>query len=211
MGKLDGQVAIVTGASRGIGAEIARLFAAQGAAVAVSARTTEAGQSPFGGTIHETVQQIVDAGGVATAIPANLAREEDLRRLVATTVEQLGPVDIVVNNGAVTYFAPVAAFEEKHFRLMFDVQVRAPFALSQLVVPAMVERGRGSILNISSQAALHPSGPPYGSGLGSAVYGMVKAALFDTQHDRFVPGAAVFEIGLGEVRVAVRVRVVDAE
>jgi NAD(P)-dependent dehydrogenase (short-subunit alcohol dehydrogenase family) len=74
MGSLDGRVAIVTGASRGIGAEIARRFAAEGARVAVSARTTEPGQSVFEGTINETVQSIVDAGGAAVAVAANLAR-----------------------------------------------------------------------------------------------------------------------------------------
>ena len=85
MGSLDGRVAIVTGASRGIGAEIARRFAAEGARVAVSARTTEAGQSAFEGTINETVQSIVDAGGTAVAVAANLARPEDRARLVAET------------------------------------------------------------------------------------------------------------------------------
>src|SRR3954452_4016874 len=89
MGALDGRVAIVTGASRGIGAEIARRFAAEGARVAVSARTTEAGQSAFEGTIRETVQSILDADGVAVAVPATLARPEDRSRLVEETERQL--------------------------------------------------------------------------------------------------------------------------
>src|SRR5215475_13658331 len=100
MGMLDGRVAIVTGASRGIGAEIARRFASEGARVAVSARTTEAGQSPYEGSI-------VDAGGTAVAIATNLARPEDRARLVAETERQLGPVDVLVNNGAVTWFGAV--------------------------------------------------------------------------------------------------------
>src|SRR5580765_8401280 len=104
MDSLEGRVAIVTGASRGIGAAIARRFAAEGARVAVTARTTEAGQSPYEGTIHETVQSILDAGGVAVPIAANLARPEDRARLVAETERQLGSVDVVVNNGAVTWF-----------------------------------------------------------------------------------------------------------
>src|SRR5215218_5651723 len=102
MGSLDGRVAIVTGASRGIGAEIARRFAAEGAPVAVSARTTEPGQSTFEGTINETVQSIVDEGGTAVAIAANLARPEDRIRLVAETEAQLGPIDGLVNKGADT-------------------------------------------------------------------------------------------------------------
>jgi len=197
MGSLDGRVAIVTGASRGIGAEIARRFAAEGAAVAVSARTTEAGQSAFEGTIHETVQSIVDAGGSAVAVAANLARPDDRARLVEETVAQLGPVDVLVNNGAVTWFGPVETFQEKHFRMMFEVQVRAPFELAQLVLPGMRARRWGAILNISSKAALHPAGPPFRTGPGGAVYGMVKAAL-----ERFTTGLAA-EVFDDNVRVNV--------
>ncbi|MCC6437708.1 MAG: SDR family NAD(P)-dependent oxidoreductase [Acidimicrobiales bacterium] len=186
MGSLDGKVALVTGASRGIGAEIARRFAAEGAVVAVSARTTEAGQSRFEGTINETVAAIIDAGGSAVAFPADLGRGEHRHRLIDAVRTELGPVDILVNNAAVTYFTPVLDFAEKHFRLMFEVQVRAPFELSQLVLPSMIERGGGSILNISSKAGVHPAEPPaHGIGGAGTVYGMVKAAL-----ERFTTGLA---------------------
>lgn len=195
MGSLDGRVAIVTGASRGIGAEIARRFAAEGARVAVSARTTVAGQSRYEGTIHETVQQIVDAGGTAVAIACNLARPEDRARLVAETEAQLGPVDVLVNNGAVTWFGAVETFEEKHFRMMFEVQVRAPFELSQLVLPGMRARRWGAIVNISSKGGIHPEGPPFVKGPGGTVYGMVKAAL-----ERFSTGLAA-EVHADNVRV----------
>src|SRR5262249_36859304 len=104
MGVLDGKVAIVTGASRGIGAHIARRFGQAGAAVAVTARTAEAGMSPFAGTISEAARQIRDAGGRAAAIPADLSRPEDRVRLVSEATAQLGPPDILVSNAAVTYF-----------------------------------------------------------------------------------------------------------
>jgi NAD(P)-dependent dehydrogenase (short-subunit alcohol dehydrogenase family) len=184
MGVLDGKVAIVTGASRGIGAQIARRFGQAGAAVAVTARTTEAGMSPFAGTIGETARQIRDAGGTAVAIPADLSRPQDRERLVAEAAAQLGPPDILVSNAAVTYFGLIGDFTPRRYQLMFEVQVAAPFHLAQLVIPGMRRQGRGWILNISSGAARHPAIPP-GARAGGTVYGMCKAAL-----ERFSTGLA---------------------
>jgi len=181
MGQMDGLTALVTGASRGIGEAIAARFAAAGAHVFVTARTVEEGDHVFSGSITTTVHAIRDAGGSADAIAADLARAEDRRRLVAET----GPVDILVNNAAITYFEPVSEFSESHYRLMFEVQVRAPFELAQAYLPSMRERHRGWILNISSGAAVHPTGPPYNPLAGGAVYGMCKAAL-----ERFTTGLA---------------------
>ncbi|MGI9611608.1 MAG: SDR family NAD(P)-dependent oxidoreductase [Acidimicrobiales bacterium] len=184
MGALDDRIALITGASRGIGAATAALFAAEGAAVAVTARTVEEGDSRFEGSLATTAAEIAAAGGIAHPIAADLSRPADRIRLIEETTRELGPIDILVNNGAVTYFDPVADFTEKRWWLMFDVQVRAPFELSQLVIPSMRERGAGSILNISSKAALHPN-PVSEAATGGTVYGMVKAAL-----ERFSTGLA---------------------
>jgi len=193
--ELSGKVAVVTGASRGIGAAVAERLAASGAAVAVTARTAKEGDHPFEGSVGTVVDRINENGGRAIPIPADLSLQEDRARIVETATSELGPIDILVNNAAITYFEPVTAFTEKHYRLMFEVQVRAPFELAQLVLPGMRERKSGWIVNISSGAARHPVGPPYAGriGGGGTVYGMCKAAL-----ERFTTGLAseVFEDGI---------------
>jgi NAD(P)-dependent dehydrogenase (short-subunit alcohol dehydrogenase family) len=179
----EGKVAVVTGASRGIGSAIARRLAAEGARVVVSARTLDPDER-YKGSLRETVDAITSAGGEAVAIRCDLSNTDDRRALIEQTVADVGPVDILVNNAAVTFMYPFTEFPEKRFRLMFEVQVQAPFELAQLVVPSMRERGAGWILNISSRAGNHPYGPPYvdpfHTTMGSSVYGIVKAAL-----DRF--------------------------
>jgi citronellol/citronellal dehydrogenase len=178
MGTLDGRVALVTGASRGLGAAMATRLAAEGATLAVTARTLEP-DPRYPGTLRETVAVIERAGGRAQAFRADLSKSEERHRLVADVNESFGRVDILVNNAAVTFLRPLHEFPLKRFDLMFEMQVRAPFELCQLVLPGMYERGWGSILNISSRAAQHPPGPPYDDIYlrGWTVYGACKAAL----------------------------------
>ncbi|MDB5418441.1 MAG: short-chain dehydrogenase [Phenylobacterium sp.] len=183
-GRLKGRNAIVTGASRGIGEAIAARLAMEGARVVCSARTAESGESRLPGTLHETVDRIRQAGGEATFIKADLAQSVERERLVEEAVAAYGPVDILINNAAITYFTPVVEFTEKRFKLMMEVQVYAPFHLAQLVLPSMRERRQGWIVNISSPAGLHPKAP-YTRRAGGTVYGMCKAAL-----ERFTTGLA---------------------
>ncbi len=190
-GLLAGQVAVVTGASRGIGEAIAKRYAMEGAKVVVSARSVDPDDHYLPGSINETVEMIRAAGGEAIPVKADLAQEEDRHNLVTATEAAFGPIDILCNNAAVTWFIPVVNFGEKRFRTMMDVQVWAPFELAQLCLPSMLERGNGWILNISSHAAIHPEAATPG-GRGGTVYGMCKAAL-----ERFTTGLAQETYGTG--------------
>ena len=182
-GVLAGKVAVVTGASRGIGEAIAYRYAQEGAKVVVSARTLEDGDHVLSGGINSVVRAIRDAGAEAHAVRADLALADHRENLVRETEEVYGPVDIFVNNAAVTYYAPVAEFTEKRYRLMMEVQVYGSFHIAQLILPGMIERQSGWILNISSHSAIHPVKDS--GGRGGTVYGMCKAAL-----ERFTTGLA---------------------
>jgi NAD(P)-dependent dehydrogenase (short-subunit alcohol dehydrogenase family) len=167
--ELSGKVAIVTGASRGVGAATAVALAAEGAAVACAARATDATPLPLPGTVDDTVRRITEAGGRAIAVPTNLAVDAEVTAMVATTEAELGPVDTLVNNAAITFPGDLE-LPMKRFDLIFDVDLRAPVIATQAVVPGMVERRTGAIVNVSSAAALNAYP-------GQMAYGMAKAAL----------------------------------
>jgi citronellol/citronellal dehydrogenase len=175
---LEGRTALVTGASRGLGEAIARRLAAAGARVAISARTLEP-DPRYEGSLAEAAEAIREAGGEALPVACDLSRSESRHALIETVRDTWGPVDILVNNAAVTFLLPYTEFPEKRFKLMVEVQLWAPYELGQLVVPGMRERGQGWILNITSRAGTHPVGPPYEPvhAGGFSVYGMVKAGL----------------------------------
>jgi 7-alpha-hydroxysteroid dehydrogenase len=204
-GRLQGRAAIVTGASRGLGREIALALASDGAAVAVVGRTENVWDERLPGTIGETVAEIEAIGGRALAIRADLLDRDDIARLVGDARDALGPITILVNNAAFTApgrppkpgddaraklakaqqggvkadFPPVLGTPLGAYRRHFEIAVFAAYQLIQLVCPDMMAAGIGSIVNISSVASRLPGDGPYADRSGGVLpgYGGSKAAL----------------------------------
>ncbi|MBV6422270.1 MAG: (S)-1-Phenylethanol dehydrogenase [Steroidobacteraceae bacterium] len=184
--RLKDKVAIVTGASRGIGAAIAVRLAAEGARVAMVARSVEAGSSKLAGSLAETAGRIGALGGECLCIGANLADPEQRAHIVPQALERFGGVDILINNAAWSRYQPAHAQSSKHVRLCFEVNFHAPLELVQQCVPSMRERGAGWIVNLSSATANNPAPAPYdrseryfkfNAEVGPSVYASSKAAL----------------------------------
>lgn len=201
---LDGQVALVTGASRGIGAHVATHLAACGAAVICAARTAADGDNPnLDGSLATTVGAIKASGGRAVAIEVDLSSESSCRELIEAAATSFGgPVDLLVNNAAVGFFGPTLDLTMKRWRVAWEVTVTAPLLLSQLVLPAMLERGAGRIINLTSESAVGPGRAPYPPDqqpMGDTAYGAQKAAI-----ERLTQGLAeeVFHHGVGVAAIA---------
>jgi citronellol/citronellal dehydrogenase len=157
---LTGKVAIVTGASRGIGAAIARRFAAEGARVAIVARSLEPGSGRhLAGSLLEVGARIADDGGIALPIVADLSDPAcDRAGLVERVAREFGSVDVLVNNAAACFYLPIDETTERRLRVAYEVNVITPYLLAKAAVPAMRDRGAGWIVNIATVIA-DPSPP----------------------------------------------------
>jgi citronellol/citronellal dehydrogenase len=175
---LDGRVAIVTGASRGIGEYVAKHLASAGAKVAVCARTEEVQDKRLPGTIHSVAQAIRDAGGEAIAVRMDVRDPESIASGVQRVAEEWGRVDILVNNAAILVPGTIESVQERHLDLIWQIDLRGPLLLMKHCVPHMKQAGGGHIINVSSRAAVFPGPGPYEAPRGGgSFYGMVKAGL----------------------------------
>ncbi|QEE23532.1 glucose 1-dehydrogenase [Rhodanobacter glycinis] len=179
MSKLEGKTALVTGASKGIGAAIAKALAAEGAAVVVNYASSKAGADAV-------VAEITQAGGKAIAVQGNIADAADAQSVVTQTVEKFGHLDILVNNSGVYEFAPIEDISEPHYRKQFDVNVLGLLLVTQAAAKHL--RTGASIINIGSVVSRVT--PP-----GSAVYTATKAAV------EGITGALARELGPRGIRV----------
>lgn len=189
---LQGQVALVTGGGRGLGRAFAIALARAGARVAVSARTTD--------QIAETARLVENTGGIALAVTADVSDAEAVRRTVEMIEQKLGPVDLLVNNaGAGGPFGPAWENDPEQWWRCFEVNVHGPFLCCHAVLPGMLARKRGRIINIASGAGARPI--PYMS-----AYVTTKAALIRFSEvlaaETEPHGISVFSIQPGTVRTA---------
>ncbi|MEE8302120.1 MAG: SDR family NAD(P)-dependent oxidoreductase, partial [Candidatus Tectomicrobia bacterium] len=163
------------------------LFASEGAKIVCAARTVNEGDHPLEGSLARTVQAIKEAGGEALAVAANVSEEADCIKLIEQARAHFGQVDVLVNNAALNYYVPIVDYATNRWIRAFAVNVHGPFMLSKAVLPEMIERQRGAIVNISSGAAIGPGRGPYEDTTvrGGTMYGASKAAL-----ERFTQGLA---------------------
>lgn len=177
--KLTDKVAIIGGASRGIGKDIAVALAAEGAKVAVVARSEVEPDPRLPGTIHQTVQEIEAAGGQAIAIKADISDEEQIDAMVKRTLDAYGRIDMLVNNAAVLVPRNILDLPTRHIDLHNKVNIKGPILCIRAVLPTMLQQQQGWIINISSRAAVFPGPGPYKdiAPTRAFMYAATKAAL----------------------------------
>jgi 3-oxoacyl-[acyl-carrier protein] reductase len=189
--KLAGKVAVVTGASKGIGASIAKHLAAEGASVVVNYSSSKAGAD-------KVVSEITGVGGKAIAVQGDVAKKADINRLFAETKKAYGRVDILVNNAGIYEFAPLEQITEEHFHKQFNLNVLGLLLTTQEAVKLFPAAG-GSVVNVSSLVST--LAPPHGS-----VYSATKGAV------DVITGSLAKELGARKIRVnAVRPGLVETE
>jgi 3-oxoacyl-[acyl-carrier protein] reductase len=171
MPRLKGKVAVVTGASKGIGAAIAERFGAEGAKVVVNYSTSRDGAD-------KVVSKVKQAGGEAIAVQADVSKKQDVDRLFIETKKAFGTIDILVNNAGVYDFKPLEEIDEKHFRKHFDLNVLGLLYATQAAAKAM--NGSGSIINVSSVAS---KTPPASASVYSATKGAVDVLTRSLAHE----------------------------
>jgi NAD(P)-dependent dehydrogenase (short-subunit alcohol dehydrogenase family) len=178
VGALNDKVAIVTGASRGIGRAIAEIFAREGARIVICGRK------------QETLDQVAgEIGPSVKPIACHVGRVDQIEKMVATTARQFGPVDILVNNAATNIsFGPCLEIDEAQFDKMVEINLKSAFRLINAIAPGMCARGSGSIINIASIAGLRPQ-------RHSLLYSLTKAALI------MMTQSYALELGAKGVRV----------
>lgn len=167
--KLKGKVAIVTGASRGLGKAMAVELAREGAGVVAAARTVESGQSRLPGTIHETVDIIKQMGAEAIPVRCDVTKEPDVAALIQQAIDHFGSIDIMINNAGIGMPKSLLKTTARNWDLLMNVNLRGTFFGSRAVLPQMIEQGGGSIINLSSVLAVQIK--------FSISYGASKAAI----------------------------------
>ena len=173
--KLSERVVIITGASRGIGKGLALGLAAEGATVVCAARSLTRSAEGLPGTVNDTVADIESAGGRALAVGCDIGDADDLERLVATTVDTFGRVDVLINNAMAQTRTAFADSTVEDWDMSMRVNLRSLYVACRAVIPHMTASGGGSIINISSGGAGHeatPFMPP-----GYVIYATAKAAM----------------------------------
>ena len=175
---LEGKVAVMTGASRGIGAATALMFAREGARVVCAARSSDVSPATAAGTIDETVRAIRAEGREAIAIPCDLMVDEQVEALRDRTLAEFGRIDILVNNAGYLYRSPFAELPMKRWDLMLGINLRGTALCTRVFLPRMIEQRGGAIVNVSSGAAA-PSVAmaEVDAALGTLPYTVAKVAV----------------------------------